>query len=304
MRSEGLTRTWTPRGCICGVPKGESPRCPQGYSRLRSIITLSRPGWWLTPPKKYRTARSQKKFMPQTQSEMAPTTTKRTRGSSTLARKKVKDTPRVPRNFFTGLSQTKTGMPGMLKMTHRYTEATRLATTAGGIQEYLFAANGLYDPNITGAGHQPMFFDQISAMYLHYTVLRSKISVQFVPVVASAGCQSIRVALCLVPSTSAPANLNAAIENPRCNWVTISHLSNTFGPQNKLSLSWDAKKIFGANALDDPNLSGTPSSNPTEISYYAFQFQDLTGAGIAVMDCSWTLEFETQWDEPALMGTS
>jgi len=240
--------------------------------------------------------------MPSTQSQSS--TTKMVRTRSVQPKKKQRSTAvtRIPR--FVGLSQTKTGMPGMLKMTHRYTEATRLTTTAGGIQEYIFSANGMYDPNITGAGHQPMFFDQISALYLHYTVLRSKITCQFIPVVASAGCQSIRVAMTLQPTTSGASVMNGAIENPRSSWVTISHLSNTYGPQNRLSLSWDAKKIFGANALDDPNLAGTASSNPTEQSYFVFQFQDLASAGIASMDCSWTVEYEAQWDEPNQVGTS
>jgi len=211
-------------------------------------------------------------------------------------------TTRVPR--FLGLGQAKTGIPGRLNITHRYTETLRRTLSAGQLDVVDFSTNGMYDPYITGAGHQPLFFDQISALYSHYTVLRSRIKIMIVPVVASAGCQSLRVCVCLNPASGGSSNMNAAIENPRSNWVLLSHLSNTFGPQNRLSLSWDAKKIFGANALDDPNLSGTPSANPTEQSYYCIQIQDSQGAGTGAVDMIVTIEFDAQWDEPANVSTS
>jgi len=222
--------------------------------------------------------------------------------TSTVAKKKTRTSRRVPR--FLGLAQTKTGMPSRLNITHRYTESTRITLSAGQLGVYEFSCNSLYDPNTTGAGHQPMFFDQIGAMYLHYTVLRSRIKIQMVPVVASAGCQSLRACVCINPAAGGSSNMNAAIENPRSNWVLISHLSNTFGPQNRLSLSWDAKKIFGANALDDPNLSGTPSGNPSEQSFYCFQIQDSQGAGTGAIDVIFTIEYDAQWDEPQNMSTS
>lgn len=42
----------------------------------------------------------------------------------------------------------------------------------------VFSANGLFDPNITGAGHQPRGFDQlIGVLYDHAVVIASKITV-------------------------------------------------------------------------------------------------------------------------------
>lgn len=241
--------------------------------------------------------------MPQTQ-QMTTTTKKLVRAKTSQPFKKAKTTGafKIPR--FLGLAQTKTGMPARLKMTHRYTESTRITLSAGQLGEYIFSCNSLYDPNTTGAGHQPMFFDQISAMYHHYTVMKSRIKIQMVPVVASAGCQSYRCCVSLQPTAAGAATMNGAIENPRSNWVLLSAISNTFGPQNRLSLSWDAKKIFGADAIDDPNLSGTPSGNPAEQSYFVFQVQDSQGAGTGAIDIIVVVEYDTEWDEPALVGTS
>jgi len=41
-----------------------------------------------------------------------------------------------------------------------------------------FRLNGPYDPNLTGAGHQPMAWDQWTPFYNKYTVLSAKIHVQ------------------------------------------------------------------------------------------------------------------------------
>lgn len=45
-----------------------------------------------------------------------------------------------------------------------------------GYAEYTYGANCLYDPNISGTGHQPLGFDQMMAFYSRYRVLSSKFS--------------------------------------------------------------------------------------------------------------------------------
>lgn len=52
------------------------------------------------------------------------------------------------------------GFPKIVKMTHRYFENATLVTSAGGTPAFQrFRANGMYDPNQTGTGHQPMFYE-------------------------------------------------------------------------------------------------------------------------------------------------
>lgn len=42
---------------------------------------------------------------------------------------------------------------------------------------HVFSANGLFDTDITGVGHQPSGFDQLMTFYDHYTVTHAKITV-------------------------------------------------------------------------------------------------------------------------------
>lgn len=57
--------------------------------------------------------------------------------------------------------------------------AIPVAAAAGTGQLYTFRANGLYDPDYTGAGHQPLFRDEMAAKYKFYTVLKSSCMVAF-----------------------------------------------------------------------------------------------------------------------------
>lgn len=51
---------------------------------------------------------------------------------------------------------------------------------ATGTNVYQFSSNGLFDPDITGTGHQPMYFDNYSAVYKRYRVVKSAITVTVV----------------------------------------------------------------------------------------------------------------------------
>nr|AGA18379.1 hypothetical protein [uncultured marine virus] len=63
-------------------------------------------------------------------------------------------------------------------VTMRYSDQFSIdATAAGTPGTYIFSANGLHDPNITGTGHQPRGYDQLMAMYRHYEVLEALIEV-------------------------------------------------------------------------------------------------------------------------------
>lgn len=48
---------------------------------------------------------------------------------------------------------------------------------SGGSNVWFFSANSLFDPDVTGTGHQPMYFDNYSAIYNRYKVNWAQITV-------------------------------------------------------------------------------------------------------------------------------
>jgi len=81
----------------------------------------------------------------------------------------------------TGLSRSDFGFPDVLRTKLQYCDVVQLAASAGSPGLYQFRMNSLFDPDYTSTGHQPQWFDQLSAVYSYYRVLKSKITVTFCP---------------------------------------------------------------------------------------------------------------------------
>jgi len=191
----------------------------------------------------------------------------------------------------------------MVRKTLRYYEqSVSLAGTAGVIAQYAFTANGLYDPNITSTGHQPLGFDTMMLYYEQYTVVRSSMTVRAV----GNGSQAVAVSVCLAPDTTALA-LPDVVENGLIVTTVLDGRGNggygTGDRVGRLDLACDVAKYFGRRSqrelLDDVNLYGTVAANPTEQVYFIINtwgfgsFSDNTSVSLDV-----TIEYEACFWEP------
>lgn len=141
-----------------------------------------------------------------------------------------------------------------------YSDVVALNPLAGLVTYVNFAANGLYDPDISGVGHQPRGFDQYMALYNHYKVLASKIILQ-TNTTSNAGvtllCQSS-------DSNGSAGSVSQWIEKAQTSWKTCQ----SSGPgviqiSNDFVLSRDLGPTF-----EEANVKGSASANPTELWYY------------------------------------
>jgi len=63
-----------------------------------------------------------------------------------------------------------------------YSDTVAIAAESGTYQEYVFALNSIYDPDVTGVGHQPRARDQFASLgYLNYIVKGIKTELDFYP---------------------------------------------------------------------------------------------------------------------------
>lgn len=77
-----------------------------------------------------------------------------------------------------GLSRQIFGFPRSIITKLRYVETPQTYTSvAGAVQTNIWRANSLFDPDQTGVGHQPLYFDQYAALYTKYRVLGARIKV-------------------------------------------------------------------------------------------------------------------------------
>lgn len=94
------------------------------------------------------------------------------RNLARMARRGGLHAPRIPRTLGSLFPNS-----GKL-MRHKYADRIVLpAATAGLNSVYVMRANSLFDPDLTGVGHQPMFYDDMAAHYNKYTVMWSTLKI-------------------------------------------------------------------------------------------------------------------------------
>lgn len=171
----------------------------------------------------------------------------------------------------------------------------------GGADEYVFSANGLYDPNVTGTGHQPLGFDQLMAMYNHYTVIASTITVMARNADSTYGqFLGVRLAGAVAESTD-PQQI---IENGRCTYRMLNQGGQS-NDQATVSYGCNVSKFLGRpNILSEDDLRGTLTTNPAEEAYFkVFGFADQAVDGNQIIFAV-QIDYVAIFTEPVLMTTS
>lgn len=162
---------------------------------------------------------------------------------------------------------------------------------------YQFKANGMFDPDFTGTGHQPMGFDQWMTFYDHFTVVGSKITVKAVNNTTSA--YTLLVALSDDTALSNPTTLAGFQERSGSRWTTLGPNTGNKGVAQVTS-KFSAKKFFGTKfVVGESSYKGTSGSDPNELAMYhivLFPFQfDLDNMRVPIQI---TIEYIAAMTEP------
>lgn len=158
--------------------------------------------------------------------------------------------------------------PDRRVVTLNYADLVTLTPVSGNIKSYRFAANGLFDPDITAGGHQPLGFDQLSPFYAKMTVIASTISATF-SVASTATNLAYQLGIHRNPNlASVPSSFLTYQENGN-----VSMKSFQFGSGSNKSptvkQSFVTKKHMSVkDPLDEPSLASTAAANPTTLCAY------------------------------------
>lgn len=199
-----------------------------------------------------------------------PTNTKhkKTKPKKSFKKKTVTKKSNVVNRPMVSLGQ---GLPKKLLVTHKYSEIVVPTATSGVMQKYSFSCNGMFDPNITGTGHQPMYFDQMAALYDHYRVIGSICTFKITHLVTS-NYAAVVGAFVNDDSTTTPTTSFELMENSlsKHRMLAAGQLIPAI-----FTLKWSAKKYFGGSVLSNPELQGTAAANPTEQSMFTIFVQPI-----------------------------
>lgn len=156
------------------------------------------------------------------------------------------------------------GFPRRMVMTHKYNTLVSLNTGALGVTGFQqFRCNGMFDPDFTLSGHQPLYFDQMSVVYNHYTVIGSKITIRATKTDASNQIPTTVGVYIDDDGTVVSTNLNTLIEQSQSRYKFVTQERDAI-----FTMKWSAKKQFGGSILGNDNLQGTTTSDPNEQSFF------------------------------------
>ena len=142
-----------------------------------------------------------------------------------------------------------------------------LITLAPGtpLASYVFRGNSLYDPDYTGTGHQPRYYDQLTPVYGRYKVLGSECSVEMINGSATSGAL-----FALTPNTEILTftSWQLASELPRSKVSDIVPVSSRYPFKLKSRVSTTTICGLLPRQVNDEDWSASIGSNPLQLWYW------------------------------------
>jgi len=177
------------------------------------------------------------------------------------------------------------GFPDKLVTKLRYVDSILLTGTS--IGSNVFRMNSLFDPDLTGSGHQPMYFDQFcgaigTAPYSRYRVLSSNITCTFTPVsIAQPGTTNFGPFIVGLAANNASGlyadTITELCEASNTQW-TVLGAKDGGNNMKQLSTTYIPSRDLGMNDGDD-TLGALYNSNPTEVFHAIPWVNDTLSSG-------------------------
>lgn len=186
----------------------------------------------------------------------------------------------------------------------RYCAEINLNPVSGGMASHVFRANDLFDPDVTSVGHQPYGFDQLMALFNHFTVIGSTCKVQQY----NSSTTSVNPAWLGIMLTDDGTRVSTSVD--------VNHLLESYGAGNVIGVGWvgapngssienkvfksfSAKKFFKKNAIiGSADYRGDSSASPNEAAYYEVYCAAIGSNDPGLIQLLVTIEYIAVFTEP------
>lgn len=154
-------------------------------------------------------------------------------------------------------------------------------TLTGTTAQYTFRANSMFDPDFTGTGHQPSYFDQYIASYERYRVVACTITVS---VINRSFTDPAMVAIFPVTDVPTITSISQAAEIPRRKITGILPSYQTLPIKRTIKMS-TAEQIglFSPSTVYTDDYAALFNANPVVLWYYGIYGWCPTSGGLDVI---------------------
>lgn len=172
----------------------------------------------------------------------------------------------------------------------RYCETISMLSSLTPLTNINIACNSIYDPNLTGTGHQPYGHDTYATIYNQYTVLKSKITFR---VGSYSSNPYITWGGGIEDTVGTTATVDTWGERPTYKKRIMTQMGSTAA--QPLTLYWDRNQRFpGKDVYRE--LSAPFGANPSEIEIFNIVAQTNSAGGTlgqvyCFVDVEYTCEF-------------
>lgn len=189
------------------------------------------------------------------------------------------------------------GKSKIIKM--KYCQQISLNPTAGAKVVNVFVANGMYDPDATGTGHQPLGFDQWMTFFDHYNVLGAKITMEYISDTGAPVTPCYFGILLSDDGVSvlAKSNIEHLLESRQTTHKVGVGGDNASSKKLKAVKYFSSKKFFGRNPVQT-DLKGSSITNPSEKAFFECWAASVNGNDPVYANFLVTIEYIAKLTEP------
>lgn len=219
-----------------------------------------------------------------------------------MRRRRTKKRAAVPKLKIMAKPGRSLGFPSQQTVQLRYCTSVNLVDAVGGVLDiHAFRCNGIFDPDVTGVGHQPLGRDQWNDFYNHYYVKQAKITIKFNNQSQVANQVAAVHGLYVADDLTIPTEWTTIAEAGRAKYLLDSNLNTE---TKTLTATYNPKTFFKMGR-NQSQLGAAMGASPSEQAYFVLYAQSADESGVmAQRNYMVQIDYLVQFSEPKDLAQS
>ena len=198
-------------------------------------------------------------------------------------------------------------LPAGRLVTFKYVESLAVDPgVSGAVISHAWVANGMYDPDYTGTGHQPRGYDQwLPVFFNHYCVVKSTITYETWSSDTNVNNTYVMGINLVDDVTTLSGTAAKMMERPKQVYKLVTN-SNSGRASGKVTKHFDAQSFFNRkDVIGSDQLRGSSAGNPQEVAIFRTWIAAADGAtNLPIIRGLVTITFTARLLEPRIQGPS